>query len=103
MAVPDPQTVYLIARASYVAGKYAYKQADKRVAEYALEQGISKQDAWRIVRAEAIRQGDDQMTKAADRILQMGPVGQAVLNTAVPGAPLLALGWRGLKTRRVRE
>ena len=93
----DPQTAYLIAKASYVGGKFAYKQADRRVGAWAKEQGISKEEAWRLVRAEAAKRGDATIERAADTLIGMGwkaaliPGGSAML--------LAAHGWKAAKKR----
>lgn len=96
MAV-DPGTVYLIAKASYAGGKFAFKQADRRVESWAEEQGISKEEAWRLVRAEAIKRGDAGIEQAADQIIGMG------WKTALlPGGSTLMLaahGWKAAKKR----
>lgn len=96
MAV-DPGTVYLIAKASYAGGKFAYKQADKRVGAWAEEQGISKQEAWKLVRAEATKRGDAAIEQASDQIITMG--WKAAL---LPGGSTLMLaahGWKAAKKR----
>ncbi|HEX2895626.1 MAG TPA: hypothetical protein VHO29_16610 [Marmoricola sp.] len=93
----DPGTVYVIAKASYAGGKFAYKQADKRVGRWAEEQDISKREAWKLVRAEATRRGDASIENAADRVIAMG--WKAAL---LPGGSTLmfaAHGWKAAKRR----
>lgn len=94
MAV-DPETVYLIAKACYAGGRFAYKQADRKVGAWAEEQGISKEEAWKLVRAEASKRGDAAVEQAADHIVAMG--WKAAL---LPGGGTLMLaahGWKAVK------
>ena len=92
MAVPDPYTVYQIARACYVGGKLIHKLADQRVAAWASEQGMSKQEAWALVRAEAKRRGDESLEAASDQIINMGWKAHLI-----PGGNALVLAAHGWK------
>ncbi|GAA6527947.1 hypothetical protein [Intrasporangium sp. DVR] len=90
----DPSTlyeVYVIVRAAYRGGRAAYRFADKKVAEYAEREGITKEEAWRRVRAEAVRRGDRGVEQMADLIIRAGPLSAALLG---PGAPVLAVAFK---------
>jgi hypothetical protein len=93
----DPETAYLIAKASCAGGKFAYKQADKKVEAWAREQGISKEEAWRLVGAEAAKRGDAAIEQAADQLICMG--WKAAL---IPGGSTLMLAAHGWKVAKKR-
>jgi hypothetical protein len=96
----DPMSLYQTYQAvaaCYKGGKFAYEQADKKVAQFAEAEGITQKEAWKRVRAEAVRQADQRTTQAADTVLRSGALG-VVLRTQ----PILhgsALLWRALKGR----
>ena len=74
----DPASLlaaYQAVQTCYKGGRFAHKVADKHVSAYAEREGISKQEAWSRVRAEAKRQGDERVTQAADLVIKAGPLG----------------------------
>ena len=80
----DPATsIYLGARAALGAGK-TFAAADAQVAAAAKEHGISKEEAWAAVRAEARKRNDESFQS----LLRGEDVAESVLDLADP------LGWR---------
>ena len=71
--------LYQVVSAALKVGRFAYRQADNKVAQYAEQEGITKSEAWARVRAEAARRGDGSVASAADLILKGGPVSMIVL------------------------
>jgi hypothetical protein len=87
----DPVTAYQVAHAGYVGGKFVYKVADKKVARYAEENGISKSEAWALVRQEAVRRGDKAVANAA-KWAEKNPALAAVVIAANPGLAVPLFG-----------
>lgn len=61
----EPTSIYIALKASLDAGK-ALKAADAKVAACAAEQGISKEEVWVGIRAEARRRNDKALESALD-------------------------------------
>lgn len=95
----DPYAAYLIAKGCYVGGKFAYRQADERVAAWAERQDVSKEEVWAAIRTEAMRRGDRTIEHAADKVIGLGWRAQLL-----PGGKMLSLaahGWK-LAKRKLR-
>jgi hypothetical protein len=89
----DPVTAYQVAAAGYKIGKFAYREADKRVADYARREGITKAEAWALVRQEASRRGDTALMDAAEYV-EKHPLKANVVAALVPGGQLILGGMR---------
>jgi hypothetical protein len=89
----DPVTAYQIAAASYKVGKFASREADKRVAAYAKQEGITTAEAWALVRQEAARRGDHTLIEVAD-YAEKHPMRASIAAAAVPGGQVILAGAR---------
>lgn len=87
----DPVTAYQVASAGYKVGEFAYREADKRVADYAEREGIPRTQAWALVRQEAARRGDKALMDAAD-YADRHPLVANVAAAIVPGGRLILGG-----------
>jgi hypothetical protein len=97
----DPATAYQIAVTGYKIGKFAYREADKRVKQFASQEGITKAEAWALVRQEAARRSDTAMMEVAD-FAESHPVTAKALAALVPGGQLMVSVARARRRAKLR-
>lgn len=95
----DPVTAYQVANAAYNAykgGRFVAQKVDKKVAEYAEQNGMTKEEVWAQVGAEAARHGDKALEAMASNR------GQLVMQIALGPVlgPIAGFGARKLRDRR---